>query len=71
MFCGVLMGTDQGRVVVSFNTALYLEVATRIVIEFGFTLCPINNVKQSDRHFEYPHDFRVFCCRERYKNDGQ
>ena len=60
----------------------YYTVATNIAAEFGFDfqlyVPSMNDAdfldRSSDTHklpddaivFEYPHEFRVFCCKERY-----
>lgn len=68
---GILIGTSLPDLKVSFKSKLDFEIGTRIVQEFGFSLARLPNdatdIPESEfTHFEYSHEFRVFCCKEAY-----
>ena len=63
----LLEGTSHGQLTISFNSFRW-EVAEHIVKDFGFQLTRLNSVftkPEKIRHFDYAHEFRVFCNKER------
>ena len=75
----ILSGTSQGKLLVSFKRKPeYRHVTLKIADEFGFNLEhilgaeiqmePIRTLEL--KHVEYPQEFRVFCCKERYSELG-
>lgn len=69
-----LRGTSKGQELVHFNNKTHFEVAQRIAKEFGFEFFPIpateNKQFNKSTYYQYPHEFRVYCCRERHDKLG-
>ena len=63
----LLRGTSEGDEIVHFSSEQHREVASRIAKEFGFEFMALNSAPmRMSTFYEYPHEFRVWCCKERH-----
>ena len=73
MMYGLLTGTSQVMTTVRFTSMHDYAVCQRIAREFGFLIQKVETPYRPPEDlkvFEYPHDFRAFCCHERYDTLG-
>ena len=66
-----LTGTSKGKEIIHFSCEQHRETASRIAKEFAFEFIPFDGGANRSTFYEYPHQFRVYCSKERYEiNQG-